>query len=128
MLSGYDRYMQVARCFRDEDLRADRQPEFTQIDIEMSFVDEEDVMTMNEGFIKKVFHEVLGVEVQTPFRRMPYNEAMSRYGVDKPDTRFGLELCDLTDLVKNTEFKVFAGATAEGYSVRGINVGALPPP
>ena len=122
MLSGYDRYMQVARCFRDEDLRADRQPEFTQIDIEMSFVDEEDVMTMNEGFIKKVFHEVLGVEVQTPFRRMPYNEAMSRYGVDKPDTRFGLELCDLTDLVKNTEFKVFAGATAEGYSVRGINV------
>ena len=113
MLSGYDRYMQVARCFRDEDLRADRQPEFTQIDIEMSFVDEEDVMTMNEGFIKKVFHEVLGVEVQTPFRRMPYNEAMSR---------FGLELCDLTDLVKNTEFKVFAGATAEGYSVRGINV------
>ena len=122
MLSGYDRYMQVSRCFRDEDLRADRQPEFTQIDIEMSFVDEEDVMTMNEGFIKKVFHEVLGVEVQTPFRRMPYNEAMSRYGVDKPDTRFGLELCDLTDLVKNTEFKVFAGATAEGYSVRGINV------
>ena len=82
MLSGYDRYMQVARCFRDEDLRADRQPEFTQIDIEMSFVDEEDVMTMNEGFIKKVFHEVLGVEVQTPFRRMPYDEAMSRYGVD----------------------------------------------
>ena len=122
MLSGYDRYMQVARCFRDEDLRADRQPEFTQIDIEMSFVDEEDVMTMNEGFIKKVFHEVLGVEVQTPFRRMPYDEAMSRYGVDKPDTRFGLELCDLTDLLKNTEFKVFAGATAEGYSVRGINV------
>ena len=122
MLSGYDRYMQVARCFRDEDLRADRQPEFTQIDIEMSFVDEEDVMTMNEGFIKKVFHEVLGVEVQTPFRRMPYDEAMSRYGVDKPDTRFGLELCDLTDLLRNTEFKVFAGATAEGYSVRGINV------
>ena len=122
MLSGYDRYMQVARCFRDEDLRADRQPEFTQIDIEMSFVDEEDVMTMNEGFIKKVFHEVLGVEVQTPFRRMPYDEAMSRYGVDKPDTRFGLELCDLTDLLKNTEFKVFAGAAAEGYSVRGINV------
>ena len=122
MLAGYDRYMQVARCFRDEDLRADRQPEFTQIDLEMSFVDEEDVMTLNEGFIKKVFHEVLGVEVQTPFKRLPYDEAMSRYGVDKPDTRFGLELCDLSDLLKGTEFKVFAGAIAAGGSVRGINV------
>ncbi len=122
MLAGYDRYMQVARCFRDEDLRADRQPEFTQIDLEMSFVDEEDVMTLNEGFIKKVFHEVLGVEVQTPFKRLPYDEAMSRYGVDKPDTRFGLELCDLSDLLKDTEFKVFAGAIAAGGSVRGINV------
>ena len=122
MLSGYDRYMQVARCFRDEDLRADRQPEFTQIDLEMSFVDEEDVMTVNEGFVKEVFHKVLGVEVKTPFERLCYDEAMSRYGSDKPDTRFGLELVDLSDLLKNCEFKVFAGALAEGGSVRGINV------
>ena len=122
MLSGYDRYMQIARCFRDEDLRADRQPEFTQIDLEMSFVDEEDVMTVNEGFVKEVFHKVLGVEVKTPFKRLCYDEAMSRYGSDKPDTRFGLELVDLSDLLKNCEFKVFAGALAEGGSVRGINV------
>ena len=122
MLSGYDRYMQVARCFRDEDLRADRQPEFTQIDLEMSFVDEEDVMTLNEGFIQKAFREVLGVEVQTPFKRIPYDEAMRRYGVDKPDTRFGLELTDLSDLLADTEFKVFAGALASGGSVRAINV------
>ena len=122
MLSGYDRYMQVARCFRDEDLRADRQPEFTQIDLEMSFVDEEDVMTVNEGFVKEVFHKVLGMEVKTPFERLCYDEAMSRYGSDKPDTRFGLELVDLSDLLKNCEFKVFAGALAEGGSVRGINV------
>ncbi len=122
MLAGYDRYMQIARCFRDEDLRADRQPEFTQIDLEMSFVDEEDVMTLNEGFIKKVFQEVLGVEVQTPFKRLPYDEAMERYGIDKPDTRFGLELCNLSDVLQGTEFKVFAGAIASGGSVRGINV------
>ena len=122
MLAGYDRYMQIARCFRDEDLRADRQPEFTQIDLEMSFVDEEDVMTLNEGFIKKVFQEVLGVEVQTPFKRLPYDEAMERYGIDKPDTRFGLELCNLSDVLQGTEFKVFAGAIAAGGSVRGINV------
>ena len=122
MLSGYDRYMQIARCFRDEDLRADRQPEFTQIDLEMSVVDEEDVMTVNEGFVKEVFHKVLSVEVKTPFKRLCYDEAMSRYGSDKPDTRFGLELVDLSDLLKNCEFKVFAGALAEGGSVRGINV------
>lgn len=121
MLSGFDRYMQIARCFRDEDLRADRQPEFTQIDLEMSFVDEEDVMSVNEGFVKHVFREVLGKEVQTPFRRVNYQEAMSRYGSDKPDTRFGLELCDLTDLVKDTGFKVFRGAVDGGGSVRAIN-------
>ncbi len=121
MLSGFDRYMQIARCFRDEDLRADRQPEFTQIDLEMSFVDEEDVMSVNEGFVKHVFREVLGKEVQTPFRRVNYQEAMSRYGSDKPDTRFGLELCDLTGLVKNTGFKVFRGAVDGGGSVRAIN-------
>ena len=121
MLSGFDRYMQIARCFRDEDLRADRQPEFTQIDLEMSFVDEEDVMSVNEGFVKHVFQEVLGKEVQTPFRRVNYQEAMSRYGSDKPDTRFGLELCDLTGLVKDTGFKVFRGAVDGGGSVRAIN-------
>ena len=121
MLSGFDRYMQIARCFRDEDLRADRQPEFTQIDLEMSFADEEDVMSVNEGFVKHVFREVLGKEVQTPFRRVNYQEAMSRYGSDKPDTRFGLELCDLTGLVKDTGFKVFRGAVDGGGSVRAIN-------
>ncbi len=122
MLSGYDRYMQIARCFRDEDLRADRQPEFTQIDVEMSFVDEDDVMTINEGFIKRVFKEFLNYDVPTPFRRIPYDEAMDRYGIDKPDTRFGLELCNLSDLLTNCEFKVFKGALAAGGSVRGINV------
>ncbi len=122
MLSGYDRYMQIARCFRDEDLRADRQPEFTQIDVEMSFVDEDDVMTINEGFIKRVFKEFLNYDVPTPFRRIPYDEAMDRYGIDKPDTRFGLELCNLSDLLTDCEFKVFNGALAAGGSVRGINV------
>ena len=121
MCSGYDRYFQIAKCFRDEDLRADRQPEFTQIDLEMSFVDEEDVMTVNEGFIKHVFREVLGKEIKTPFRRLNYQEAMERFGSDKPDTRFGLELCDLTDLLKDTEFKVFRGAIDGDGSVRAIN-------
>ena len=120
MLAGYDRYMQIARCFRDEDLRADRQPEFTQIDLEMSFVDEEDVMTVNEGFIKRVFKEVLDVDVPTPFLRMPYEEAMGRFGSDKPDTRFGMELCDLSDLLGGCEFKVFRGALDAGGSVRAI--------
>lgn len=122
MLSGYDRYMQIARCFRDEDLRADRQPEFTQIDLEMSFVDEEDVMAVNEGFMVHVFKEVLGIELQTPFKRLPFHEAMERFGSDKPDTRFGLELCDLGEILSHTEFKVFAGALQGGGSVRGINV------
>lgn len=122
MLAGYDRYMQVAKCFRDEDLRADRQPEFTQIDLEMSFVDQDDVMTVNEGFMKYVFKRILNVDIQTPFRRLRYEEAMNRYGSDKPDTRFGLELCDLSDLVADTEFKVFRGALDAGGSVRGILV------
>lgn len=121
MLSGFDRYFQIARCFRDEDLRADRQPEFTQIDIEMSFVDQEDVMSVNEGFIKRVFKEVLDVDVPTPFKRMPYDEAMERYGSDKPDTRFGMELRDLSDALKDCEFRVFAGALSAGGSVRAIN-------
>jgi len=122
MLSGCDRYMQIARCFRDEDLRADRQPEFTQIDVEMSFVKEDDVMEVGEGFVSQVFRDVLGVELKTPFRRMCYEEAMGRYGSDKPDTRFALELCDLTDCVRSCEFKVFSGAVEAGGSVRGINV------
>lgn len=120
MLAGYDRYMQVARCFRDEDLRADRQPEFTQIDLEMSFVDQDDVMAMNEGFMKYVFKKLLDVEIQTPFRRLTYAEAMERFGSDKPDTRFEMELCDLSDLLADTEFKVFKGALETGGSVRAI--------
>lgn len=122
MLSGFDRYMQVARCFRDEDLRADRQPEFTQIDLEMSFVDENDVMTVNEGFAKRVFKDILGVEIETPFVRMPYREAMDRFGSDKPDTRFAMELIDLSDKLVDCEFKVFAGALSAGGSVRAIKV------
>ena len=120
MLSGYDRYMQVARCYRDEDLRADRQPEFTQIDLEMSFVDEEDVMTINEGFLKRVFKEILNKDIETPFRRIPYKEAMEKYGSDKPDTRFDLQIHDLSSILKDSEFKVFSGAIAEGGSVRAI--------
>ena len=122
MLSGYDRYMQIARCYRDEDLRADRQPEFTQIDMEMSFSDENDIMAIGEGFLKHVFKEVLDMEIETPFKRITWNEAMERYGSDKPDTRFGLELKDLSSILKSSEFKVFSGAIANGGSVRGINV------
>ncbi len=122
MLAGFDRYMQITRCFRDEDLRADRQPEFTQIDLEMSFVDEQDVMAVQEGFLSRVFREVLGVEAQTPFPRMPWREAMDRFGSDKPDLRFGFELCDISDLVKNCGFGVFSAPVAEGGSVRLINL------
>lgn len=122
MLSGFDRYMQIVRCFRDEDLRADRQPEFTQIDLEMSFVDVDDVIEVNEGFLKRVFQEILGAEIQTPFLRMPWKEAMERFGSDKPDMRFGFELCDVTDLVKDCGFQVFAGPARSGGSVRLINV------
>ena len=125
MLSGFDRYYQIVRCFRDEDLRADRQPEFTQIDMEMSFVTEDDVMAMNEGLVKRVFREVLGVDVETPFRRMPYSEAMARYGSDKPDTRFGLELQDVTDVLRESGFAVFKSAVEAGGSVRLINANGL---
>ncbi len=125
MLSGFDRYFQIARCFRDEDLRADRQPEFTQVDVEMSFVDQEDVMTLNEGLIKKLWKDVLNVEVATPFVRMPWDEAMSRFGSDKPDTRFGLELMDVTDAVRGTEFAPFKSAIEAGGSVRVINCKGL---
>ena len=121
MVAGYDRYFQVAKCFRDEDLRADRQPEFTQLDLEMSFVDEDDVITINEGFIKKAFKEALGVDIETPFPRMPYREAMERFGSDKPDMRFGMELVDVSDLVKECGFRVFSDAVTGGGSVRAIN-------
>jgi aspartyl-tRNA synthetase len=121
MVAGYDRYFQVAKCFRDEDLRADRQPEFTQLDLEMSFVDVDDVITINEGFIKKAFKEALGVDIETPFPRMPYREAMERFGSDKPDMRFGMELVDVSDLVKECGFRVFSDAVTGGGSVRAIN-------
>lgn len=121
MISGYDRYMQIVKCFRDEDLRADRQPEFTQIDLEMSFVDEEDVMSINEGFIQKLFKEIKGVDIELPLRRFTYKEAMERFGSDKPDTRFGLELRDISDIVGGCGFKVFTSALEGGGSVRCIN-------
>ncbi len=121
MVSGFDRYIQIVKCFRDEDLRADRQPEFTQIDLEMSFVNVDDVLTLNEGFIKKAFKEALDVELETPFLRMPYQEAMDRFGSDKPDMRFGMELVNVSDLVAGCGFKVFADAIANGGSVRAIN-------
>ena len=120
MVAGFDRYIQLARCFRDEDLRADRQPEFTQIDLEMSFATQEDIMEMNEGFIKRVFKEVLGLEVETPMRRMTYAEAQEKYGTDKPDTRYGMEIVDLSDAVRASEFAVFSSALAAGGSVRAI--------
>ena len=129
MCSGYERYYQVAKCFRDEDLRADRQPEFTQIDMELSFVDVEDVLDVNERLLAKVFKESIGVEVPLPIQRMTWKEAMERFGSDKPDIRFGMELKNVSDLVKDCEFVVFKGALENGGSVRGINVkgqGAMP--
>lgn len=120
MVAGFDRYFQLARCFRDEDLRADRQPEFTQIDLEMSFVDVEDVLEIGEGFVKHVFKEILNVDVPLPLPRMTYTEAMERFGSDKPDTRFGMELCDVSDIVKECGFGVFTSAVEGGGSVRGI--------
>ncbi len=120
MLSGYDRYIQLARCFRDEDLRADRQPEFTQIDLEMSFVTQEDIMAMIEGFVDVLFKKILDVSLPMPIKRMTYRDAMDRFGSDKPDTRFGMEITDLSDLVKDSDFSVFSGAVANGGTVRGI--------
>lgn len=121
MCSGYDRYFQLARCFRDEDLRADRQPEFTQIDMELSFVDVDDVIDVNERLLAKLFQEILNVEVKLPIPRMTWQEAMNRYGSDKPDVRFEMELTDVTKIVKDSEFVVFKGAIEQGGSVRGIN-------
>ena len=125
MLSGFDRYFQVARCFRDEDLRSDRQPEFTQLDLEMSFVDSEDIISISEGFLKKVFKEVLNVDITLPLPRISYSDAMERFGSDKPDTRFGLEITDITNLLKNTGFKAFLSAIEDGGSIRAIKVPSL---
>ncbi|MBU2621684.1 MAG: aspartate--tRNA ligase, partial [Proteobacteria bacterium] len=121
MVSGFDKYYQIVRCFRDEDLRADRQPEFTQIDLEMSFVGEDDVMGVAEGMINTLFKEVLGRDVAVPFQRLPYAEAMDRFGLDKPDLRFGLELKDVSDIVKASGFKVFAGVVEKGGMVKALN-------
>ena len=129
MCSGYDRYFQIAKCFRDEDLRADRQPEFTQIDMELSFVDEEDVMDINERLLAKLFKEVLDIDVELPIQRMTWQEAMDRFGSDKPDIRFGMELVNVTETVKDSEFVVFKGAIENGGTVRGINAkgqGSMP--
>ena len=129
MASGYDRYFQIAKCFRDEDLRADRQPEFTQADLELSFVDIDDVLDVNERLLKYIFKEAIGVDVELPLKRMPWQEAMDRFGSDKPDTRFGMELKDVSDIVKDCGFGVFTSALEQGGSVRGINAegqGAMP--
>ncbi|GAA0747622.1 aspartate--tRNA ligase [Clostridium oceanicum] len=120
MVSGYDRYFQITKCFRDEDLRANRQPEFTQIDMELSFIEQDDVMELNEKLLKKVFKEVKGIDIELPIERMPYEIAMNKYGSDKPDLRFGMEITDLSEEVKNAEFKVFKNAIDEGGSVRAI--------
>ena len=120
MIAGFDRYIQLARCFRDEDLRADRQPEFTQIDLEMSFVDVEDIMKMAEGFVQREFREVMGIDIPVPLPRLKYTDAMNRYGSDKPDTRFGMEIVDISDKVKNCGFGVFTSAIEAGGSVRAI--------
>lgn len=122
MMSGFDRYYQIVRCFRDEDFRADRQPEFTQIDLEMSYVDENDVMEITEGIIRSVFSETTGIEIELPFQRITYQEAMSRYGTDRPDTRFGLELADISGMFRESEFKVFRGALDKGGIVKALNV------
>ena len=122
MYSGFDRYFQVARCFRDEDLRADRQPEFTQIDEEMSFADEEDIIAVNEGFLKALFDKFMHQPLEIPFKRMTWKEAMNRFGSDKPDTRFGMELCDISAEVENCGFSVFTDTIKNGGSVRGITV------
>ena len=125
MVSGFERYYQIVKCFRDEDLRADRQPEFTQVDLEMSFVKREDVMTLVEDMMKKVFMDVLGIELKEPFQRLTYNEVLDRFGTDKPDMRFSLELKDVGDIVKDSSFKVFLGALSDGGRVKGINAKGL---
>ena len=123
MVGGFERYYQIARCFRDEDQRADRQPDFTQLDIEMSFVEVEDVLAVNERMIAHVCERVGGPKLELPLPRLPYDEALARYGTDRPDLRFGLELRDLSDALAETEFKVFAGALGAGGVVKGLNAG-----
>ena len=125
MVSGIERYYQMAKCFRDEDLRADRQPEFTQVDIEMSFIDREDMYSLIENMLKKVWKDVLGIDIPTPFKRIPYSEAMNRYGVDKPDTRFEMELTDFTDTFKQSQFKVFSSVANGGGSIKATNAKGL---
>ena len=120
MVSGFDKYFQIVKCFRDEDLRANRQPEFTQVDLEMSFVEQDDVMALSEGLIAHVFKEVAGVDVKLPIKRMTFKEAMEKYGSDKPDLRFGMEITDITEAVKTSDFKVFKGAIEDGGSVRAL--------
>ena len=120
MMSGFDRYYQIAKCFRDEDLRANRQPEFTQVDMELSFVEQDDVMALNEGLIARVFKEVVGVDVQLPIKRMTFNEAMEKYGSDKPDLRFGMEITNITEAVKDMDFVVFKSAIENGGSIRAL--------
>jgi aspartyl-tRNA synthetase len=122
MISGYDRYFQIVKCFRDEDLRADRQPEFTQIDIEMSFIDREDIYSIMEGLMKSVFRDTLGIGLETPFPRLSYEDSMARYGADNPDVRFGLEMIDLTEILKNTEFKAFADPLQRGGVAKALKV------
>ena len=122
MISGYDRYFQIVKCFRDEDLRADRQPEFTQIDIEMSFIDREDIYSIMEGLMKSVFRDTLGIELKTPFPRLSYEDSMARYGADNPDVRFGLEMTDLTEVLRNTEFKAFADPLQRGGVAKALKV------
>src|SRR5699024_12603043 len=114
MMSGFEKYYQIARCFRDEDLRADRQPEFTQVDIETTFLSSEEIMEMVEGMMKRVMKDVLNIDINLPFERMPYDEAMRRFGSDKPDTRFDMELIDVTDIAKNSDFKVLSGLANSG--------------
>ncbi len=121
MISGFEKYYQIVRCFRDEDLRADRQPEFTQIDVEMAFIDEEDIIKVAEGLIQKIFKQIAGIEFKNSFKRLTYDEAISKYGLDRPDLRFGLELCDISDIVKDAKFKVFSNIVKQGGLVKGIN-------
>ena len=125
MVSGVERYFQLARCYRDEDLRADRQPEFTQVDIEMSFIEREDIYALIEGLLKRVWKTALDMDIPTPFKRISFHEALNRWGIDKPDTRFGMELVDFTETFRASAFKVFAGAVASGGVVKAINAKGL---